>query len=178
MAWHGDKSKLNGDGPIPIFDATARRGRIKTEPPNVDPDILRRYDSEPPARSKVLPEEPISSGAAETVERYNSSSLPARMPTKKPAALQDRKPPFCSGLTTPSPAHAHGLRTNTNWGSSIPVATSSRDLAAGECRGGLRNTASLMPHLRTRRRPACGQPHHVSVCVSHDRIVAMTTESH
>src|SRR5262245_48384906 len=40
MAWHGDKTKLNGGGPVwAIFDADgAAREKWNTKPPNVDPD--------------------------------------------------------------------------------------------------------------------------------------------
>ena len=124
MAWHGDKSKLNGGGPIwAIFDAdAAAREKWKTEPPHVDPDgffFSADTIAELAGKIKSPYQKAPMSGAVlqETVSRYNSFVVAgADADFKKPTPLHKiEKPPFYAAWSTPILHDTlTGLRTNTN----------------------------------------------------------------
>jgi urocanate reductase len=124
MAWHGDKSKLNGGGPIwAIFDADgAAREKWNTKPPNVDPDgyfFSADTIAELAGKIKNPHQKQQMSGAVlqETVTRYNSFvAAGADTDFKKPTPLYKiEKPPFYAAWSTPILHDTlTGLRTNTN----------------------------------------------------------------
>jgi FAD binding domain len=124
MAWHGDKTKLNGGGPIwAIFDADgAAREKWNTKPPNVDPDgYFFSADTVAELAGKIknpYQKQPISGGALqETVTRYNSFvTAGADTDFKKPTPLYKiEKPPFYAAWSTPILHDTlTGLRSNTN----------------------------------------------------------------
>jgi len=124
MAWHGDKSKLNGGGPIwAIFDqAAAAREKWNTAPPNVDPDgFFFSADTISELAGKIKnphQKQPISGAVLqETVSRYNSFvAAGADADFKKPTPLHKiEKPPFYAAWSTPILHDTlTGLRTNTN----------------------------------------------------------------
>jgi len=124
MAWHGDKSKLNGGGPIwAIFDADgAAREKWNTKPPNVDPDgyfFSADTIAELAGKIKNPYQKQQMSGATlqETVTRYNSFvAAGADSDFKKPTPLYKiEKPPFYAAWSTPILHDTlTGLRTNTN----------------------------------------------------------------
>jgi urocanate reductase len=124
MAWHGDKSKLNGGGPIwAIFDADgAAREKWNTKPPNVDPDgyfFSADTIAELAGKIKNPYQKQQMSGATlqETVTRYNSFvATGADTDFKKPTPLYKiEKPPFYAAWSTPILHDTlTGLRTNTN----------------------------------------------------------------
>jgi FAD binding domain-containing protein len=124
MAWHGDKSKLNGGGPIwAIFDADgAAREKWNTKPPNVDPDgYFFSADTIAELASKIKNpyQKQQMSGTVlqETVTRYNSFvAAGADTDFKKPTPLYKiEKPPFYAAWSTPILHDTlTGLRTNTN----------------------------------------------------------------
>jgi succinate dehydrogenase/fumarate reductase flavoprotein subunit len=124
MAWHGDKSKLNGGGPIwAIFDADgAAREKWNTKPPNVDPDgyfFSADTIAELAGKIKNPYQKQQMSGATlqETVARYNSFvAAGADTDFKKPTPLYKiEKPPFYAAWSTPILHDTlTGLRTNTN----------------------------------------------------------------
>jgi succinate dehydrogenase/fumarate reductase flavoprotein subunit len=124
MAWHGDKSKLNGGGPIwAIFDADgAGREKWNTKPPNVDPDgyfFSADTIAELAGKIKNPYQKQQMSGATlqETVARYNSFvAAGADTDFKKPTPLYKiEKPPFYAAWSTPILHDTlTGLRTNTN----------------------------------------------------------------
>jgi urocanate reductase len=124
MAWHGDKSKLNGGGPIwAIFDADgAAREKWNTKPPNVDLDgyfFSADTIAELAGKIKNPYQKQQMSGATlqETVARYNSFvAAGADTDFKKPTPLYKiEKPPFYAAWSTPILHDTlTGLRTNTN----------------------------------------------------------------
>jgi len=124
MAWHGDKTKLNGGGPIwAIFDAdAATREKWNTKPPNVDPDgYFFSADTIAELASKIknpYQKQTMSGGVLqETVARYNSFvTAGADTDFKKPTPLYKiEKPPFYAAWSTPILHDTlTGLRTNTN----------------------------------------------------------------
>jgi urocanate reductase len=124
MAWNGDKTKLNGGGPIwAIFDADgAAREKWNTKPPNVDPDgYFFSADTivELAGKIKNPYQKQTMSGATlqETVARYNSFvTAGADTDFKKPTPLYKiEKPPFYAAWSTPILHDTlTGLRTNTN----------------------------------------------------------------
>jgi len=124
MAWHGDKTKLNGGGPIwAIFDADgAAREKWNTKPPNVDPDgFFYSADTISELAGKIknqYQKQPISGAVLqETVSRYNSFvTAGADADFKKPTPLHKiEKPPFYAAWSTPILHDTlTGLRTNTN----------------------------------------------------------------
>jgi succinate dehydrogenase/fumarate reductase flavoprotein subunit len=124
MAWHGDKTKLNGGGPIwAIFDADgAAREKWNTKPPNVDPDgYFFSADTISELAGKIknpYQKQPISGAVLqETVSRYNSFvAAGADTDFKKPTPLHKiEKPPFYAAWSTPILHDTlTGLRTNTN----------------------------------------------------------------
>jgi FAD binding domain-containing protein len=124
MAWHGDKTKLNGGGPIwAIFDADgAAREKWNTKPPNVDPDgYFFSADTIAELADKIknpYQKQPMSGAVLqETVARYNSFvTAGADTDFKKPTPLHKiEKPPFYAAWTTPILHDTlTGLRTNTN----------------------------------------------------------------
>jgi urocanate reductase len=124
MAWNGDKSKLNGGGPIwAIFDADgAAREKWNTKPPNVDPDgyfFSADTIAELAGKIKNPYQKQQMSGATlqETVTRYNSFvAAGADSDFKKPTPLYKiEKPPFYAAWSTPILHDTlTGLRTNTN----------------------------------------------------------------
>ena len=124
MAWHGDKTKLNGGGPIwAIFDsAAAAREKWNTAPPNVDPDgFFYSADTISELAGKIknqYQKQPISGAVLqETVSRYNSFvTAGADADFKKPTPLHKiEKPPFYAAWSTPILHDTlTGLRTNTN----------------------------------------------------------------
>jgi urocanate reductase len=124
MAWNGDKTKLNGGGPIwAIFDAdAAAREKWNTKPPNVDPDgyfFSADTIAELAGKIKNPYQKQTMSGATlqDTVARYNSF-VAAGTDTdfKKPTPLYKiEKPPFYAAWSTPILHDTlTGLRTNTN----------------------------------------------------------------
>ena len=124
MAWHGDKSKLNGGGPIwAVFDADgAAREKWNTKPPNVDPDgYFFSADTIAELAGKIRNphQKQLMSGATlqETVARYNSFvTAGADTDFKKPTPLYKiEKPPFYAAWSTPILHDTlTGLRSNTN----------------------------------------------------------------
>jgi urocanate reductase len=124
MAYSGDKSKLNGGGPIwAIFDADAvTREKWKPEPPHVDregyffsadtiPELAAQIKN--PYQKAAIP------GAAlqEAVNRYNGFvAAGADADFKKPTPLYKiEKPPFYAAWTTPILHDTlTGIRTNTD----------------------------------------------------------------
>jgi succinate dehydrogenase/fumarate reductase flavoprotein subunit len=147
MAYHGDKSKLNGGGPIwAIFDAEgATREKWKPEPPHVDPDgYFFRADTLAELAGKIknpYQRQPMSGAALEeTVARYNSFVADgADKDFKKPTPLHKiATPPFYAAWSTPILHDTlTGLRTNT---SGEVIDTRGKVIAglycAGESQGG------------------------------------------
>ena len=83
MAYHGDKTKLNGGGPIwAIFDADAvAREKWKPKPPNVDPDgYFFTADTIPElaARIKNPYQKQAMSGARAAGERRTATTRSSR----------------------------------------------------------------------------------------------------
>ena len=124
MAYNGDKSKLNGGGPIwAIFDAEgAAREKWKTAPPHVDPDgYFFAADTivELAGRIKNTYQRQPMSGAvlAETVARYNTFVAEgADKDFKRPTPMHKiEKPPFYAAWSTPILHDTlTGLRTGVN----------------------------------------------------------------
>jgi succinate dehydrogenase/fumarate reductase flavoprotein subunit len=124
MGWHGDKTKLNGGGPIwAIFDADAvTREKWKPAPPHVDRDgYFFSADTlgELAGRIKNPHQKQAMSGAAleETVSRYNSFVAEgADKDFNKPTPLHKiATPPFYAAWSTPILHDTlTGLRTNTD----------------------------------------------------------------
>ena len=124
MGYHGDKTKLNGGGPIwAIFDADAvAREKWKPEPPHVDPDgWFYSADTIAELAGKIgnpHQKKPISGAVPEeTVNRYNSFVTAGKdADFNKPTPLYKiEKPPFYAAWTTPILHDTHtGLRTNTD----------------------------------------------------------------
>jgi len=124
LAYNGDKTKLNGGGPIwAIFDADAvAREKWKPEPPHVDPDgYFYSADTIPELSAKIknpYQKQPISGAVLqETVNRYNGFvAAGADTDFKKPSPLYKiEKPPFYAAWSTPILHDTlTGLRTNTN----------------------------------------------------------------
>ena len=110
MGYNGDKTKLNGGGPIwAIFDADAvARQKWKPKPPHVDPDgyfFSADTISELAGRIKNPYQKQPMSGAAlqETVNRYNSFVAEGvDTDFNKPTPLHKiEKPPFYAAWATP-----------------------------------------------------------------------------
>ena len=110
MAYNGDKTKLNGGGPIwAIFDADAvAREKWKPKPPHVDPDgYFSSADTifELAGRIKnPYQKQPIAGAALqETVNRYNSFvTSGVDKDFKKPTPMHKiEKPPFYAAWSTP-----------------------------------------------------------------------------
>jgi succinate dehydrogenase/fumarate reductase flavoprotein subunit len=124
LAYNGDKTKLNGGGPIwAIFDADAvAREKWKPEPPHVDPDgYFYSADTIPELSAKIknpYQKQPISGAVLqETVNRYNGFvAAGADTDFKKPSPLYKiEKPPFYAAWTTPILHDTlTGIRTNTD----------------------------------------------------------------
>jgi urocanate reductase len=124
LAYNGDKTKLNGGGPIwAIFDADAvAREKWKPEPPHVDPDgYFYSADTIPELAAKIknpYQKQPISGAVLqETVNRYNGFvAAGADTDFKKPSPLYKiEKPPFYAAWTTPILHDTlTGIRTNTD----------------------------------------------------------------
>jgi succinate dehydrogenase/fumarate reductase flavoprotein subunit len=124
MAYHGDKTKLNGGGPIwAIFDADGvAREKWNTKPPNVDPDgffFAADTLAELAGKIKNPYQKQAMAGAAltETVSRYNSFVAEgADKDFKKPTPMHKiEKPPFYAAWATPILHDTlTGLRTNTD----------------------------------------------------------------
>jgi urocanate reductase len=124
MAYNGDKTKLNGGGPIwAIFDADAvAREKWKPEPPHVDRDgYFFSADTIPELAANIKNpyQKAAISGATlqETVNRYNGFvASGADADFKKPTPLYKiEKPPFYAAWTTPILHDTlTGLRTNTD----------------------------------------------------------------
>jgi urocanate reductase len=124
MGWHGDKTKLNGGGPIwAIFDADAvTREKWKPEPPHVDSDgWFFSADTLPELAARIknpYQREPMPGAVLqETVNRYNSFvAAGADADFKKPTPLHKiEKPPFYAAWTTPILHDTlTGIRTNTD----------------------------------------------------------------
>ena len=124
MGYNGDKTKLNGGGPIwAIFDADAvAREKWKPEPPHVDPDgWFYSADTIAELAGKIRnphQKKPISGAVLEeTVNRYNSFVTAGKdADFNKPTPLHKiEKPPFYAAWTTPILHDTHtGLRTNTD----------------------------------------------------------------
>jgi urocanate reductase len=124
MAYNGDKTKLNGGGPIwAIFDADAvAREKWKPEPPHVDPDgYFYSADTIPELAAKIKnphQKHPISGAALEeTVGRYNAFVAEGvDQDFKKPTPMHKiATPPFYAAWSTPILHDTlTGLRTNVN----------------------------------------------------------------
>jgi urocanate reductase len=124
LAYNGDKTKLNGGGPIwAIFDADAvAREKWKPEPPHVDPDgYFYSADTIPELAAKIknpYQKQPISGAVLqESVNRYNGFvAAGADTDFKKPSPLYKiEKPPFYAAWTTPILHDTlTGIRTNTD----------------------------------------------------------------
>jgi urocanate reductase len=147
MAYNGDKTKLNGGGPIwAIFDADAvEREKWKPEPPHVDPDgFFFGADTIPELAARIqspYQKTPISGAVLQdTVNRYNSFvTAGADADFKKPTPLYKiEKPPFYAAWSTPILHDTlTGLRTNTD-GQVIDIRGEAITglYAAGEAQGG------------------------------------------
>src|SRR5882724_5811562 len=147
MAYNGDKTKLNGGGPIwAIFDADgATREKWNTKPPNVDPDgYFFAADTLEELAGKIRnphQKQPMPGATlAEAVNRYNTFVAEgADKDFKKPTPMHKiEKPPFYAAWSTPILHDTlTGLRTNTDAqvidtrGKVIPGL-----FAAGEAQGG------------------------------------------
>jgi succinate dehydrogenase/fumarate reductase flavoprotein subunit len=124
MAYNGDKTKLNGGGPIwAIFDADGvAREKWKPEPPHVDRDgYFFSADTIPELAANIKNpyQKTAMSGATlqETVNRYNGFvASGADTDFKKPTPLYKiEKPPFYAAWTTPILHDTlTGLRTTTD----------------------------------------------------------------
>ena len=124
MSYNGDRSKLNGGGPIwAIFDAdAASREKWDPNPPSVDPDgyfYTADTIAELAPRIKNPHQRKPISGAVlqETVNRYNAFvAAGADADFKKPTPMYKiEKPPFYAAWATPILHDTlTGLRTNTS----------------------------------------------------------------
>jgi urocanate reductase len=124
MSYNGDRSKLNGGGPIwAIFDAdAASREKWDPNPPSVDPDgyfYTADTIAELAPRIKNPHQTKPISGAVlqETVNRYNAFvAAGADADFKKPTPMYKiEKPPFYAAWATPILHDTlTGLRTNTS----------------------------------------------------------------
>jgi succinate dehydrogenase/fumarate reductase flavoprotein subunit len=124
MAWHGDKSKLNGGGPIwAIFDSEAAvREKWNTKPPNVDLDgWFFQADTLQELAGKIRnphQKQPMPGAAlADAVARYNGFVAEGvDKDFKKPTPMHKiEKPPFFAAWSTPILHDTNtGLRTNTD----------------------------------------------------------------
>jgi succinate dehydrogenase/fumarate reductase flavoprotein subunit len=124
MAYNGDKTKLNGGGPIwAIFDADgAAREKWNTKPPNVDPDgYFFSADTLAELAGKIKnphQKQPMPGAAlTEAVNRYNTFVAEgADKDFKKPTPMHKiEKPPFYAAWSTPILHDSlTGLRTNTD----------------------------------------------------------------
>jgi len=124
MAYNGDKTKLNGGGPIwAIFDSDAvTREKWNPKPPHVDPDgYFFSADTlvELAAKIKNKYQRRPMPGAAlqETVNRYNSFVTAGKdADFGKPTPMHKiEKPPFYAAWSTPILHDTlTGLRTNVN----------------------------------------------------------------
>jgi urocanate reductase len=124
MGYNGDRTRLNGGGPIwAIFDADAvERQKWKPKPPHVDPDgYFHTADTifELAGRiSNPYQKQPISGGALQdTVERYNSFvAFGVDTDFNKPTPLHTiAKPPFYAAWATPILHDSlTGLRTDSD----------------------------------------------------------------
>jgi hypothetical protein len=147
MAYSGDKTKLNGGGPIwAIFDADgAAREKWDPKPPHVDPDgFFYSADTLGELAGRIKSQyqkQPMPGGAlTETVARYNSFvDGGADQDFKKKTPMHKiEKPPFYAAWATPILHDTlTGLRTNTN---SQVMDMNGQVIAglysAGECQGG------------------------------------------
>ena len=124
MSYNGDKTKLNGGGPIwAIFDAdAASREKWDPNPPHVDPDgyfYTADTIAELAPRIKNPHQKKPISGAVlqETVNRYNAFvAAGADTDFKKPTPMYKiEKPPFYAAWATPILHDTlTGLRSNTS----------------------------------------------------------------
>jgi urocanate reductase len=124
MSYNGDRSKLNGGGPIwAIFDAdAASREKWDPNPPSVDPDgyfYTADTIAELAPKIKNPHQKKAISGAVlqETVNRYNAFvAAGADADFKKPTPMYKiEKPPFYAAWATPILHDTlTGLRTNTS----------------------------------------------------------------
>jgi urocanate reductase len=147
MSYNGDRSKLNGGGPIwAIFDAdAASREKWDPNPPSVDPDgyfyAADTIAELAPRIKNPHQKKPISGTVLqETVNRYNAFvAAGADADFKKPTPMYKiEKPPFYAAWATPILHDTlTGLRTNTSGevidirGAAIPGL-----YCAGESQGG------------------------------------------
>jgi succinate dehydrogenase/fumarate reductase flavoprotein subunit len=124
MSYNGDRSKLNGGGPIwAIFDADAvSREKWDPNPPNVDADgYFYTADTIAELAPKIRnphQKKPMSGTVLqESVNRYNAFvAAGADADFKKPTPMYKiEKPPFYAAWATPILHDTlTGLRTNTN----------------------------------------------------------------
>jgi urocanate reductase len=124
MSYNGDRSKLNGGGPIwAIFDAdAASREKWDPNPPSVDPDgyfyTADTIAELAPRIKNPHQKKPISGTVLqETVNRYNAFvAAGADADFKKPTPMYKiEKPPFYAAWATPILHDTlTGLRTNTS----------------------------------------------------------------
>jgi hypothetical protein len=147
MGYHGDKSKLNGGGPIwAIFDSEATtREKWDPKPPHVDPDgFFFSADTLPELASKIKnPYQKQAMAAAvllDTVNRYNTFVADGiDQDFKKPTPMHKiATPPFYAAWSTPILHDTlTGLRTNTD---AEVIDTRGEVIqglySAGECQGG------------------------------------------
>ena len=171
MAYNGDKTKLNGGGPIwAIFDADgAAREKWNTKPPNVDPDgWFYQADTlaELAGRIKNPYQKQPMPGAAltETVARYNSFVADGvdKDFKKKTPMHKIEKPPFYAAWATPILHDTlTGLRTNTiDRGDRHPRRGDPGPLLRGRVAGRLRPAwPGALPRVRPHRRPPRGEEH-------------------
>jgi urocanate reductase len=123
MSYNGDRSKLNGGGPIwAIFDAdAAAREKWDPNPPHVDPDgYFYSADTIAELAPKITnphQKKPMSGAVLqETVNRYNAFvAAGADADFKKPTPMYKiEKPPFYAAWATPILHDTlTGLRTST-----------------------------------------------------------------
>ncbi len=124
MGYNGDRSKLNGGGPVwAIFDAeAAAREKWEPKPPYVDPDgYFFSADTITELASKIVnpyQKTPMSGAALEeTVGRYNGFVAAGKDPDfNKPTPMfKIATPPFYAAWSTPILHDTlTGLRTTTN----------------------------------------------------------------
>ena len=183
MGYNGDKTKLNGGGPIwAIFDADAvARQKWKPKPPHVDPDgYFASADTifELAGRIKNPYQKQPMSGAAlqETVNRYNSFVTVGRRCRLQQATPMHKieKPPFYAAWSTPilhehadRAAHRHPRAGDRHSRRGDPGTLLRRRIAGRLCPA----WARALPGVRPHRRPPCGATEFVRrrIVTDHDR---------
>ena len=170
MAYNGDKTKLNGGGPIwAIFDADAvAREKWKPEPPHVDPDgYFFSADTHRGARRQDQESRTRSSRCRARCCRRRSPATTRSSPTgadkdfkQADADAQDREAAVLRGVVDADPArHAHGpAHQHQLAGDRHPRRGHPGPLLRRRVAGRLRPARARALHrVRPHRRPARGE---------------------